>query len=318
MAEIGDTLRQAREAQHISIKGAARRLKIREKYLQALEDEDFAVLPQGAYILGFLRNYAMLLGVNYRELRDAYRMTHQSEPLPAEITPDKRKNKSVGFVLTPARVIGILIVIVSGLLLWYLYTQYQELTRPPVLAVYSPQGGEVYTSRTIKIAGQTDPNARLTINGEEVYLSSNGYFEREFVALKNGPENLEFVTENKISKQKTSLNRTFTIALPSSEVITLNEQGEVVEDDPAAGTETEGLALKIRVDAQVWMSVSVDEGKAQEFLLEEGQEKTFRAAETIYIHCGKAYATYISVNGGEETVLGDTSIVKKTYQASDY
>ena len=47
--------------------------KIRAKYLRALENEEWALLPGQAYVKSFLRTYADYLGLDSRELVDAYR-----------------------------------------------------------------------------------------------------------------------------------------------------------------------------------------------------------------------------------------------------
>jgi len=46
--------------------------KIRAKYIRALEDEQFEVLPSGTYIKGFLRSYAEFLGLDGQLYVDEY------------------------------------------------------------------------------------------------------------------------------------------------------------------------------------------------------------------------------------------------------
>src|SRR5687767_899911 len=59
----GEILRAARMRRRISLVEAEQATRIRQRYLQALEDDDYAVLPPGVYSVGFLRNYAIFLGV---------------------------------------------------------------------------------------------------------------------------------------------------------------------------------------------------------------------------------------------------------------
>src|SRR5665811_189435 len=63
MFEIGDTLREARIRQGLTLKDVEDSLKIRGKYLQALEDDDFEVLPGRTFVRAFLRTYATYLGL---------------------------------------------------------------------------------------------------------------------------------------------------------------------------------------------------------------------------------------------------------------
>ena len=64
MFEIGNSLREARERRGIDFAQAELATKIRGKYLRALEDEQFAMLPAQTYVKGFLRTYAEYLGLD--------------------------------------------------------------------------------------------------------------------------------------------------------------------------------------------------------------------------------------------------------------
>lgn len=61
---LGGSLSRARQARGISIHDASERLRIRTHYLEALESGDWAPLPEEVYVMGFLRQYASLLGVD--------------------------------------------------------------------------------------------------------------------------------------------------------------------------------------------------------------------------------------------------------------
>lgn len=61
---IGKTLEQARKARGLSIKEVEQATKIRARYLEALEREDFGVLPDAVYVRGFLKTYAGYLGLD--------------------------------------------------------------------------------------------------------------------------------------------------------------------------------------------------------------------------------------------------------------
>src|ERR671935_2663639 len=64
MFEIGSSLREARLRQGLDLPAVEQATKIRGKYLQALEDEQFDVLPAQTYVKGFLRTYAEYLGLD--------------------------------------------------------------------------------------------------------------------------------------------------------------------------------------------------------------------------------------------------------------
>ena len=71
MPTIGETLREARMRQQLDIADVERQTKIRAKYLRALENEEFGMLPGPTFVKTFLRTYAEVLGLDPHALVDA-------------------------------------------------------------------------------------------------------------------------------------------------------------------------------------------------------------------------------------------------------
>ena len=84
MFEIGNSLREARLRQSLDFPEAEHGTKIRGKYLRALEEERFEVLPSHTYVKGFLRSYAEYLGLDGQLYVDEYnsRFVSGDEDLP--------------------------------------------------------------------------------------------------------------------------------------------------------------------------------------------------------------------------------------------
>jgi cytoskeleton protein RodZ len=74
---IGETLRQARMRQHLDIADVESRTKIRAKYLRALENEEFGLLPGSTFVRTFLRTYAEVLGLDPHRLVEEYRTNYE-------------------------------------------------------------------------------------------------------------------------------------------------------------------------------------------------------------------------------------------------
>ena len=72
MFEIGNSLREARVRQGLDYPQIELATKIRAKYVRALEEEQFAVLPAQPYVKGFLRTYADFLGLDGQLYVDEY------------------------------------------------------------------------------------------------------------------------------------------------------------------------------------------------------------------------------------------------------
>ena len=98
MFEIGSSLREARLRQGVDLVEAEQATKIRAKYLRALEDERFELLPAQTYVKGFLRSYADYLGLDGQLYVDEYNSRYVSgddetplRPRRTQRTPAERR-----------------------------------------------------------------------------------------------------------------------------------------------------------------------------------------------------------------------------------
>src|SRR4028118_1619981 len=86
MPEIGSTLRETRMRQRIDITDMEVRTKIRAKYLRALENEEWDLLPGPTYVRSFLRTYAEALDLDAKMIVEEYKLRHERPPA-AELRP---------------------------------------------------------------------------------------------------------------------------------------------------------------------------------------------------------------------------------------
>jgi cytoskeletal protein RodZ len=77
MPEIGETLRETRMRRRIDMSEVEAATKIRAKYLRALENEEWDLLPGPTFVKTFLRTYAEYLGLDARLLVDEYRRRYE-------------------------------------------------------------------------------------------------------------------------------------------------------------------------------------------------------------------------------------------------
>jgi cytoskeleton protein RodZ len=86
MADIGTTLREARIRSRIDISEVEARTKIRAKYLRAIENEEWDLLPGPVYVKSFLRTYGDFLGVDSRLLVDEFKRRYE-RPADQDLRP---------------------------------------------------------------------------------------------------------------------------------------------------------------------------------------------------------------------------------------
>jgi cytoskeleton protein RodZ len=84
MPEIGETLREARMRERIDVSEIEAQTKIRAKYLRALENEEWDLLPGPTFVKSFLRTYATALGLDGKALVEEYRLNYERPSEPPE------------------------------------------------------------------------------------------------------------------------------------------------------------------------------------------------------------------------------------------
>jgi len=113
--EIGSSLRDARTRRGLELSQIERDTRIRPRYLQALEDERFELLPGEAYTMGFLRTYANYLGLEGERFVDEYNSRFPASDEPPAVTLARVKRRRS---LLDARFVAIPFAVLLGLIGW--------------------------------------------------------------------------------------------------------------------------------------------------------------------------------------------------------
>ena len=121
MPEIGQTLRETRMRNRIDITEVEAGTKIRAKYLRALENEEWDLLPGPTFVKTFLRSYADYLGLDSRQLVEEYKQRFE-RPSTMELTPfargpgPRRERRRSRALLGPALAVVLVLVLILGAL----------------------------------------------------------------------------------------------------------------------------------------------------------------------------------------------------------
>jgi cytoskeleton protein RodZ len=194
MPEIGETLREARMRAKIDVSEVEETTKIRAKYLRALENEEWGLLPGPTFVRSFLRTYADYLGLDSKLLVEEFRLRHEhpSEldlaPIAPNLGPERRARISPprlsrGWIigLSVLAIIALLIVIgsVGGGKSEQGKIATQSTTRKPKPARQAPAAAARPTVARLKLLPVdavyvclVDSSGRRLIDGQTVDPSS--------------------------------------------------------------------------------------------------------------------------------------------------
>jgi cytoskeletal protein RodZ len=201
MKTVGTVLKDARIARGLKPSDIERAIKIREKYILAIEADAFGKLPSPSYAKGFVRNYAEYLGLSQSQMMAFFRRQMTESPksslLPKGVSDPLNKPL---VHLTPGRFLGFVISILVILFLAYLGNQYFRIGKAPTLTVTSPLQNAVVSERRIVVEGKTDPDATVTINGVSTIVRDDGRFYEQ-LPVENGTNTITIQSVSRFGKE---------------------------------------------------------------------------------------------------------------------
>jgi hypothetical protein len=178
---LPERLYAARERKGVDLYRAERDTKIRARYLGALERGDYKELPGAVYTKGFLRNYALYLGLDPDEVLDHWRRERgdAKDIAPVITVPRPIAAPRQGLTFSPGVVVVALLTVVVLAFGAYLGVQVLRFAKPPTISVTSPSAAVIDvedSTTTYTLRGLTLPGGTVTIAtpGRDPYQVSAG------------------------------------------------------------------------------------------------------------------------------------------------
>lgn len=197
---LGERLRKIREESGYTLEDVERAIQIRRTYLEALETGQYTTLPGSIYIEQYLKRYAEFLKVDSAYVLDLYREREKRVVAPQErLRFEPKKQSMPRELVTPRLIRRIIIGVVVLAALAYLAYTVVTVFSPPPLVITSPENNSTVATPTITVAGVTEPETTVTINGREVFLDTGGMFE-ETITLTQGINQIKITSAKKRSK----------------------------------------------------------------------------------------------------------------------
>jgi len=166
-ASLPERLLAARERKGVDLFRAERDTKIRARYLAALERGDYRELPGAVYTKGFLRNYALYLGLDPDEILLQWRRERgDGSADPVSVVPRTVTNPRKGITISPRVFGGLLLALVVVVVVGYVGTQLVRFSKPPTIIVTDPATAVVTvddSSTAYTLRGTTSPGATVSV-----------------------------------------------------------------------------------------------------------------------------------------------------------
>jgi cytoskeletal protein RodZ len=259
---LPERLYAARERKGVDLYRAERDTKIRARYLGALERGDYKELPGAVYTKGFLRNYALYLGLDPEEVLGQWRRERgdSREVAPVIAVPRPIAAPRQGLTFSPSIIVVALLTVFVLAFGAYLGLQVMRFAKPPSIALTDPSSAVIeveqdvtsYTLRGVTIPGATVSIATPGRDPYNVSAGPDGDWTSQ-VDLRRGRNQFDIAAiDPETGKRSDETIRLF-ITVPFLEI----EAPTLAVDQPAEGTSYENGAIPVAGRATNATSVEV-------------------------------------------------------------
>ena len=249
---LAERLFTARERKGVDLYRAERETKIRARYLAALERGDYKELPGAVYTKGFLRNYALYLGLDPDDVLLQWRrergVVREADPVVVVRRPIAAPRK--GLTFSPAVVVAAIMTVAVVAFGAYLVMQIQRYVEPPTIALTQPREAVIdvdestssYVLRGTSIAGAT-----VSISSPSweqpllVSADAGGKWSAE-IDLRRGRNQFDISATDPATQKKSDQTKRIFITVPFRAI----EAPTLGVDQPAEGATFENGAIPVQ------------------------------------------------------------------------
>lgn len=203
MLSVGTILKKEREKKGLLLIDIEKQIKVREKYLKAIEEEDWNFFSSRIYIIGILKNYSRLLNLDEKKILAFFRRDYERK----EEVKFKRKVTSAYLTSETKKFLKLGLVILSVFFIGYFIYQLKIYFSPPSFVLLTPKVKNFTIEKSVKISGKTDRDTAIVITGERIYQNKEGIFTYDY-SLNEG-ENKLIINLTGANGKKTMVEKTF-------------------------------------------------------------------------------------------------------------
>lgn len=181
MITVGDILKKKRLEKGLTLDDIEKNLRVRKKFLLALENNQWLNFSSKVYITGLIKNYAQFLEIDYKKALAYFERDYEKKEVPTF----KKSLSDSYFISNSRKVFFAVIFLVFGFFLIYFGYQIKLYFTPPKVEIISPKESFFSNQKVIKLIGQTEKEALIKIGNQRVFQNDKGIFEFNY-PLKKG------------------------------------------------------------------------------------------------------------------------------------
>jgi cytoskeletal protein RodZ len=205
MLTVGAILRREREKQKLTLEEVEKSIKVRKKFLEAIEQDDWTLFSSKIYITGVIKNYAKILNLPEDKVLAFFRREYAKK----EITGFQTKVPSKLLDSGTKKYLGLGLGLLIFAFVLYFGFQLVWFLSPPNVEILLPKESGFKRTEKIKILGRTEKEAQIMIFGNRVYQNKEGVFVYDF-PLKKGKNYLTIEVTGANGK-KTSIQKIYSL-----------------------------------------------------------------------------------------------------------
>lgn len=172
MLTVGELLKNERVKRQLTIQDVEKKTKIRKKYLDAIERNNWSIFPSKTYIYGVISSYGKLFKLEKEMLLAVFRREYEQKEV---IQFKKRVGKKY---LTPEaqKIVRRTVFILALLVAIYFGTQLYLYLSPPKVEILSPTKTVFTREEKIELVGKVPNESVVSVNGRQVFADKNNIF----------------------------------------------------------------------------------------------------------------------------------------------
>ncbi len=203
MLSVGTILKNEREKKGLLLVDIEKQIKVREKYLKAIEEEDWNFFSSKIYITGILKNYSRVLNLDEKKILAFFRRDYEKK----DDVRFKKKVTSAYLTSETKKFLRFGLIILALFFVLYFIFQLKTYFSPPSFILLSPTKTNFSVEKKVKITGRTEKDTSVTITGERIYQNKEGIFTYDY-SLNEG-ENKLIINLIGANGKKTTIEKTF-------------------------------------------------------------------------------------------------------------